>query len=147
MSVFLYVEAVNSEYCQIFDIPSMGEDPFEARMAQLEKLFDEKKGTHADAQLVIVQQTQVRDREHVLEKLKEIETLGGEGVMLRKAESKYFGGRSNTLLKLKVSPLSKGKIGVEFDLFLCTFSLSTMPKHALKDTQQAKVAWRGILVL
>jgi hypothetical protein len=32
----------------------------------------------------------VKDREHVLEKLKEIENLGGEGLMLRRAGSYVF---------------------------------------------------------
>jgi DNA ligase-1 len=39
------------------------------------------------SQIVVVQQEQATSREHVLEKLKEIETLGGEGLMLRKPGS------------------------------------------------------------
>jgi hypothetical protein len=35
----------------------------------------------------VLPQEEVRDRQHVLDKLKEIETLGGEGVMLRKPQS------------------------------------------------------------
>lgn len=35
----------------------------------------------------MVEQTLVRDRDHVLEMLKEVETNGGEGLMLRKPGS------------------------------------------------------------
>jgi len=62
-------------------------------------------------------------RQHVLDKLQEIESLGGEGLMLRKPASyvilfisrindayalelrQYEGRRSGTLLKIKVRPL------------------------------------------
>jgi DNA ligase-1 len=40
------------------------------------------------------------DRQHLDEALKLVESQGGEGLMLRKPESKYIGGRSNTLLKV-----------------------------------------------
>lgn len=39
--------------------------------------------------------------EHLQEKLKEVEALGGEGLMLRQTGSKYVGSRSSTLLKVK----------------------------------------------
>lgn len=44
-------------------------------------------GTHAAEQIVVVPQEIVEDRQHVLNKLKEIENLGGEGLMLRRAGS------------------------------------------------------------
>jgi DNA ligase-1 len=40
-------------------------------------------------------------REHLLEELRKVEALGGEGLMLRKAGSRYEVGRSSTLLKVK----------------------------------------------
>lgn len=80
----------------------MGDEPFEDRMAHLATLFHPETGKHADPQIIIVDQVAAKDRDHVLERLKEVETLGGEGVMLRKAGSTYVGGRSNTLMKVKV---------------------------------------------
>lgn len=103
---------------QIFDIPSSGDLPFEERLDLLNTLFG-PNGKYACAELVVVHHEQARDREHVLEKLKEVETLGGEGIMLRKPESyvlalrlhcqpeltemgrTYVGSRSSTLLKVK----------------------------------------------
>jgi DNA ligase-1 len=52
----------------------------------LQKTFGEG-GTHAAEQIQVVSQEIVKDRAHVLDKLKEIENLGGEGLMLRKPKS------------------------------------------------------------
>jgi DNA ligase-1 len=71
---------------QLFDIPSRGDEPFEERYSFLQKTFGEG-GTHAAEQIQVVHQEIVKDRQHVLDKLKEIENLGGEGLMLRKAKS------------------------------------------------------------
>ncbi|KAF8166013.1 hypothetical protein B0H34DRAFT_259419 [Crassisporium funariophilum] len=99
------VKTVNSVHWknitfQIFDIPSRGEDVFEERCDFLEKTFGEN-GTHRAEQIVVVKHEVAKSREHVLEKLKEVEGLGGEGLMLRKPESKYEGRRSGSLLKIK----------------------------------------------
>ena len=71
---------------QIFDIPSRGEDTFEDRYKFLEENFGEN-GTLKASQVVVVQHEQATGRDHVLKKLKEIESLGGEGLMLRKPGS------------------------------------------------------------
>lgn len=71
---------------QIFDIPSRASEPFEDRIAFLKKTFG-KGGTHEAEQIHVVEHEKAKGREHVLEKLKEIEGLGGEGLMLRKAGS------------------------------------------------------------
>jgi DNA ligase 1 len=52
----------------------------------LEENFGEN-GTQKISQVVVVQHEQATSRDHVLEKLKEIESLGGEGLMLRKPGS------------------------------------------------------------
>ena len=83
-------------------MPSKADLPFEERLAFLEATFGEN-GTHAAKHVVVVPHDAARDRAHVLDKLKEIEGLGGEGLMLRKPRSPYEGRRSNTLLKIKVS--------------------------------------------
>ena len=73
-------------FAQIFDIPSRGEDTFEDRYKFLEENFGEN-GPLKASQIVVVQHEQATSRDHVLEKLKEIESLGGEGLMLRKPGS------------------------------------------------------------
>jgi DNA ligase 1 len=81
----------------------MGDKPFEDRIAYLKKTFG-KGGSHASMHRIkVVEQELVRDRQHVLDRLKEVEEEGGEGLMLREPGSTYQGNRSNTLLKVKVS--------------------------------------------
>ncbi|EAU82651.2 DNA ligase [Coprinopsis cinerea okayama7 len=99
------VKTVNSPHWkgisfQVFDIPSKASDPFEKRLETLDALFGEG-GSHKCSHVSIVEHVLAKSRDHVLEKLKEIEELGGEGLMLRKPQSKYEGSRSNTLLKVK----------------------------------------------
>lgn len=71
---------------KIFDIPSMASQPFEERIEYLKKMFG-PEGEYASDKVVIVEHELATSKEHVLDKLKEIETLGGEGLMLRKAGS------------------------------------------------------------
>ncbi|KAJ3808338.1 DNA ligase [Lentinula lateritia] len=85
----------------IFDIPSLSTQPFEARLEHLKKLFAPGTGSYASDKVIIVEQQKAKSRKHVLDKLKEIESLGGEGLMLRKPGSLYEGKRSSTLLKIK----------------------------------------------
>ncbi|KAL0060661.1 hypothetical protein AAF712_012538 [Marasmius tenuissimus] len=99
------VKTVNSPHWknitfQVFDIPSHGSKPFEERFKLIKELFGEG-GSHACDEVVVVEQEKSKGRDHVLEKLKEIETLGGEGLMLRKPKSQYEGHRSSSLLKVK----------------------------------------------
>ncbi|KAF8517280.1 DNA ligase/mRNA capping enzyme [Hysterangium stoloniferum] len=85
---------------EIFDVPSKGDLPFEDRMDFLETLFG-PSGSHADSAFHVVEQTQVEDKDHVIKTLKNIESKGGEGLMLRRPRSIYEGKRSSSLLKLK----------------------------------------------
>ena len=55
-------------------------------MSFLKELFG-PEGSHACAEVVLVEHEKAKDRQHVL---KEIETLGGEGLMLRKPGSFVF---------------------------------------------------------
>ncbi|KAG6850224.1 hypothetical protein H0H93_016071 [Arthromyces matolae] len=87
---------------QIFDIPSKGQLPFEKRIEFLKKLFG-PGGDYASDIVKIVEHEKASTRQHVLDKLKEIEALGGEGLMLRKPASEYEGRRSGSLLKIKAS--------------------------------------------
>ena len=105
----------------------MGDEPFETRLEFLNKTFmmNAKRLPGAKSRLIgkieqveVVEQTPVRDRDHVLQMLKgslrdlhelytdndddaDVETLGGEGLMLRKPKSQYEGTRSSSLLKVK----------------------------------------------
>jgi DNA ligase-1 len=55
-------------------------------MGFLKKLFG-PGGTHTSDQIELVGHEIAMSRQHVLDKLKEIESLGGEGLMLRKPAS------------------------------------------------------------
>lgn len=55
-------------------------------MEILEQLFGDN-GSHKSECVVVVQQTLCKGKEHVLELLKEVESQGGEGLMLRQANS------------------------------------------------------------
>ncbi|RHZ62883.1 hypothetical protein Glove_334g34 [Diversispora epigaea] len=82
---------------EIFDMPSYAEAPFEDRMSYIKDLFKEKKTTYAR----IVEQRRCKSAKDIFDELKRVESLGAEGLMLRKPKSKYVCGRSNTLLKVK----------------------------------------------
>lgn len=94
---------------QVFDIPSSGSLPFEKRIEEINALFGEG-GSHACPEVVVVEHETAKSREHVLEKLKEIEGLGGEGLMLRKPQSEYVPSRSSTLLKIKTFYDAEAKV-------------------------------------
>ncbi|KAK0230154.1 DNA ligase/mRNA capping enzyme [Armillaria fumosa] len=99
------VKTINSPHWkgitfQVFDVPSRGTEPFEDRLEFLNKLFG-SNGTHQSDKVNVVEHELVKDRQHVLDQLKQIESLGGEGLMLRKPGSQYEGRRSSTLLKIK----------------------------------------------
>lgn len=71
----------------MFDVPSMGEKPFEERYAWLKKTFMKKDGSSSISHVKVVEQTSVESRAHVLDLLKATEKEGGEGLMLRKPKS------------------------------------------------------------
>lgn len=64
----------------------MGEEPFEDRQDWLQKNF-KARGPHFQKHVVVVEQTKAESRDHVLATLKEVESEGGEGLMLRKPGS------------------------------------------------------------
>ncbi|KAJ3165366.1 hypothetical protein HDU88_004160 [Geranomyces variabilis] len=81
----------------VFDAPSLAAQPFEARQAALAKFV----ATADPGILKLTEQTRCKDRQHVLDMLKQVEALGAEGLMLRQPGSCYEGKRSKTLLKVK----------------------------------------------
>ncbi|KAJ3228745.1 hypothetical protein HDU81_005938, partial [Chytriomyces hyalinus] len=81
----------------IFDSPSMTELTCEDRMQQLKQVVASSNCKH----LKLLPQELIESKEHVEKLLKQIESKGGEGLMLRKPGSLYVGKRSSTLLKVK----------------------------------------------
>ncbi len=80
----------------VFDAPSQS-GAFEDRMAFLQDGASSWKNEF----LTLHQQILCRDVQHLRNELQRIESLGGEGLMLREPGSGYAVGRSSTLLKVK----------------------------------------------
>ncbi len=80
----------------IFDAPQI-EGDFEKRLDFARRWFLE----HPNLFAKILEHQICESEEHLRKKLTEIESLGGEGVMLRKPGSPYTVGRSHDLLKVK----------------------------------------------
>ncbi len=81
---------------QVFDVLEYNE-PFEKRMDYLVEL--DSMGN--DGYWNILEQIKCVSKQEMLLKLKEVENVGGEGLMLRAPGSMYEAGRSKTLLKVK----------------------------------------------
>ena len=90
----------NAEWRQIryvvFDAPAIA-DTFENRVSYLSDFVRDLKHDYVMA----LDQTLCRGIAHLKEELQRVESLGGEGLMLRQPSSKYVAGRSSTLLKVK----------------------------------------------
>jgi DNA ligase-1 len=86
----------------VFDAPKIS-GTFEDRMKVLRGLYPTlKMEDNEPAQFIsIAEQIVCRSTLHLKELLKEVEALGGEGVMLREPRSFYIEGRSKSLLKVK----------------------------------------------
>jgi DNA ligase-1 len=80
----------------VFDAPAMTE-PFERRVEFLTDAFARQLHPHAK----LHPHELCRGIEHLKQELARVESLGGEGLMLRQPGSKYETGRSFTLLKIK----------------------------------------------
>ncbi len=80
----------------VFDAPGI-EGGFEKRLDFARRWFLEHPNLFAE----VLEHQICESEEHLLKKLKEIESLGGEGMMLRKPGSPYTVGRSHDLLKVK----------------------------------------------
>jgi DNA ligase-1 len=80
----------------VFDAPAIAED-FENRLRYLEDTFARKSTPYAGMHAHV----ECTGLEHLRAELARVESLGGEGLMLRQPGSKYEVGRSATLLKVK----------------------------------------------
>jgi len=80
----------------IFDAPGIA-GTFEARMAATSAWFDHHPSSYAE----VLKQEVCSGEAHLKKRLKAVEALGGEGLMLRRPESLYLAGRTHDLLKVK----------------------------------------------
>lgn len=80
----------------IFDAPGRP-DPFEDRVRYIQQLLAKHKPPHAQA----LAQERCKGIEHMRSELARVESLGGEGLMMRRPGSLYEVGRSHSLLKVK----------------------------------------------
>ena len=80
----------------VFDAPAQS-DPFERRLEFIKDTLAGKKLPH----VLPHEHLQCKNLEHLRTELTRVESLGGEGLMLRQPGSKYEAGRSSTLLKVK----------------------------------------------
>ena len=79
----------------VFDAPAH-EGPFEARIDHCREVCS-RAGEYASWHEHVV----CRDVDHLREELARVEALGGEGLMMRRPQSRYEAGRSSSLLKVK----------------------------------------------
>ncbi len=80
----------------LFDAPAL-EKNFEQRLEFVRAVVQASKSGYALAH----EHQQCRGLEHLRAELARLEALGGEGLMMRRAGSRYESGRSATLLKVK----------------------------------------------
>jgi len=80
----------------VFDAPEAGRS-IEQRLQKTKKWFTE----HPSKYGFIIAQQRLKDRAELAQRLKEIEDLGGEGIVVVKMGSMYTNGRSVEVLKVK----------------------------------------------
>jgi DNA ligase-1 len=80
----------------IFDAPN-AKGSFEDRIAHAKKVITKAQTPHAR----VLDHLECTGVAHLKDELARVESLGGEGLMLRQPKSKYAIGRSTTLLKVK----------------------------------------------
>ncbi|PAV25500.1 DNA ligase [Tamilnaduibacter salinus] len=80
----------------VFDLP-VRDMPFRDRLMTLKSLVRAADTPH----LKLVKQQPVGDREALAARLDQVVDAGGEGLMLKRADSLYHAGRSDDLLKVK----------------------------------------------
>jgi len=89
----------------VFELPN-APGTFEARARHIVEIVKEANVPHLKA----VAQFRVKDEDELNKKLKKIVTLGGEGLMLHRADAPYVTGRSDVLLKLKLTYDAEAKV-------------------------------------
>ncbi|MDX2493765.1 MAG: DNA ligase [Desulfuromusa sp.] len=80
----------------IFDVPDAS-GGFTQRIKTAQNWFD----THSSIYAFVIPQIPVTDKDHLQQELQRIESLGGEGLIVRKPDALYLSGRSMEILKVK----------------------------------------------
>ncbi|WP_081703111.1 DNA ligase [Desulfuromonas sp. TF] len=80
----------------IFDVPQ-APGGFTGRLAQASDWF----AAHPSPYAFVIPQIPVLDQARLQQELQRIENLGGEGLIVRKPDALYAGGRSSEILKVK----------------------------------------------
>ena len=100
LSIVRKKQAIDTEWEQVryyvFDLPHLN-IPFSQRLNRLQQLVTLSGSPY----LKSVRQYQLADEPALLQELDRIEALGGEGLMLHRADALYHAGRNNDLLKVK----------------------------------------------
>lgn len=81
----------------VFDLPADSAD-FDGRLRRLKKIL----GAVQSPRIELVEQFRIADSAELKAALHRVVAQGGEGLMLRKFDSRYRAGRSDDLLKLKL---------------------------------------------
>jgi DNA ligase-1 len=89
----------------LFDMPQEG-GSFDDRLSRLQRLVPARQIAWLEA----IEQIRLTDAIRLEAKLREIEAVGGEGLMLHRGASVYVAGRSNDLLKLKSFADAEAKV-------------------------------------
>lgn len=103
-SALVHRDASHSDYenewrqvrYMLFDAPSTYGN-FKARYAKLKTLEESDRPN-----VFVVEQSSIASHQELAELLQEITTAGAEGLMLRRIDAPYRGGRSDDLLKVKI---------------------------------------------
>lgn len=80
----------------IFDVPAV-EGSFRTRLGRAAAWFDANPAPYAR----LIEQIVVEDSAHLSHQLDTVESLGGEGLIVRDPEAGYVSGRSTSILKVK----------------------------------------------
>ena len=100
LSIVRKKQAIDTEWEQVryyvFDLPHLNK-AFSQRLNRLQQLV----ALSGSPYLKSVRQHQLADEPALLKELDRIEALGGEGLMLHRADALYHAGRNNDLLKVK----------------------------------------------
>jgi len=89
----------------VFDMPDSNK-PFSQRLKQLQQL----SRLSSTPYLKVVKQFKLNSKAALLRELDRVVTLGGEGLMLHRADALYHAGRNNDLLKVKLYTDSEAKV-------------------------------------
>ncbi len=81
----------------VFDLPA-SDAPFYKRFQQMKSLLEKRD----HSVLMLAEQTPAESEEQLQIRLQQVTEAGGEGLMLKRADSLYQAGRSDDLLKVKI---------------------------------------------